>query len=385
MVKLIITVMHERRSEMAETRIGIKKAMVDWAFGLTDLSDEKKAIILDETRWLQKDFNNYLNPTVNQLSLFATKLHVPFGNLLLDTPPKLESIRLAFRTQNNAPATVSLNVRETIYEMQRKQAWFKHESGYALEHLDFVGVAKNIDLLESLQILKRLVKWEHFSSPRELYNDLRDKIAKLGVLVMQKGGVGLGTNRPIDVRELRAFVMLDEYAPLIFINQKDSYTARVFSLIHEFVHILRGTDELLNEIDKDVQEERIINGISASFLMPECEFVEKFSTENLDKTSKYFNVSSEAAAIRAYNLNLINSVDEVKLDNGNQLANKKKKSGGNPYKNALSLNDGRYMAAVVSAQDTGRILPTQAASLIGISLKMLDKTVQNYNEREATK
>ncbi|MCT4382755.1 ImmA/IrrE family metallo-endopeptidase [Leuconostoc suionicum] len=370
---------------MAETRIGIKKAMVDWAFGLTDLSDEKKAIILDETRWLQKDFNNYLNPTVNQLSLFATKLHVPFGNLLLDTPPKLESIRLAFRTQNNAPATVSLNVRETIYEMQRKQAWFKHESGYALEHLDFVGVAKNIDLLESLQILKRLVKWEHCSSPRELYNDLRDKIAKLGVLVMQKGGVGLGTNRPIDVRELRAFVMLDEYAPLIFINQKDSYTARVFSLIHEFVHILRGTDELLNEIDKDVQEERIINGISASFLMPECEFVEKFSTENLDKTAKYFNVSSEAAAIRAYNLNLINSVDEVKLDNGNQLANKKKKSGGNPYKNALSLNDGRYMAAVVSAQDTGRILPTQAASLIGISLKMLDKTVQNYNEREATK
>jgi len=370
---------------MAETRIGIKKQMIDWAFGLTDLSEEKLEKTIENTRWLQQDFDNYLNPTVKQLSVFASQLHVPFGNLLLETPPELKSIRLAFRTQNNAPASVSLNVRETIYEMQRKQYWFKNESGYAIKHLEFVGIAQGYDVSKSLEILNNLIQWKHHPGPRELYNDLRNQIAKLGVLVMQKGGVGLGTNRPIDVKELRAFVMLDEYAPLIFVNQKDSYTARVFSLIHEFIHILRGSDELLNEIEKDVKEERTINNISATFLMPERTFIEKFNFGNFYKTARYFNVSPEAAAIRAHNLKLITSVEDVEIASENKFLSKKRASGGNPYKNALSLNDRRYMSAIVSAQDTGKILPTQAASLIGISLKMLDKTVQNYNEREATK
>lgn len=370
---------------MAETRVEIKKQMIDWAFWLTDLSEEKLEKVIEKNRWLQKDFDYYLNPTVNQLSSFASQLHVPFGNLLLDTPPELKSIRLAFRTQNNAPASVSLNVRETIYEMQRKQSWFKNESGYAIKHLEFVGIARKSDVSKNIKILNNLITWKHYPTPRELYNDLRDQIARLGVLVMQKGGVGLGTNRPIDVKELRAFVMLDEYAPLIFVNQKDSYTARVFSLIHEFIHILRGSDELLNEIEKDVKEERIINIIAASFLMPKTIFIEKLNLENLYKTAKYFNVSPEAAAIRAYNLKLITSVEDVEFASENKFLSKKRAGGGDPYKNALSLNDRRYMSAIVSAQDTGKILPTQAASLIGISLKMLDKTVQTYNEREATK
>ncbi|WP_290123711.1 hypothetical protein [Paucilactobacillus hokkaidonensis] len=41
------------------------------------------------------------------------------------------------------------------------------------------------------------------------------------------------------------------------------------------------------------------------------------------------------------------------------------------------------MNALVSAQETGTIQPTQAATLIGISYKMLDKTIETFNEREA--
>lgn len=104
---------------------------------------------------------------------------------------------------------------------------------------------------------------------------------------MQKGGAGLGTNRPLEVNELRAFVLLDDYAPLIFINQKDSYTARIFSLIHEFIHILHGTDELLSGNDCRIVEERHINKVVAAFLKPPSEFRVHVDRKSVGRTARY--------------------------------------------------------------------------------------------------
>ncbi|BAP84841.1 hypothetical protein LOOC260_102630 [Paucilactobacillus hokkaidonensis JCM 18461] len=366
---------------MATTRIKIKESLKQWAFETTDLGEDTLVEITQRNKWLQQSSKLYLQPTVKQLGAFATRLHIPFGSLLLDKPPKTEDIRLAFRTQQNVPAEVSLNVRDIIYEMRRKQSWFKEESGLANQKLSIVGSASKLNNAETLNAVLNLLTLNHFNSPRDLFNDLRDQLAHLGILNMQKGNAGLGTTRPLDVSELRAFVLLDDYAPLIFINQKDSYTARIFSLIHEFIHILHGSDELLSDKDTDVTEERNINKIVSAFLMPEGKFKNIFKNHDINKTARYFNTSPEAAAIRAQEIGLINNINEVAiLSNSGSL---KKSSGGNPYNNALTLNDKRYMNALVSAQETGTIQPTQAATLIGISYKMLDKTIETFNEREA--
>lgn len=366
---------------MAIARIKIKEMLIKWAFHTTDISEESLQEIISRNKWLQKDSEIYLQPTVKQLGLFASQLHVPFGNLLLSTPPEDDDIRLAFRTQQNAPADVSLTVRDIIYEMKRKQAWFKEESGLANQKLTLIGTADDLDNIQILRVLSSFLVLNHFQESRELFNDLRNQLAKLGILSMQKGSAGLGTNRPLDVKEMRAFVLLDDYAPLIFINQKDSYTARIFSLIHEFVHILRGSDELLSDKNNDLIEEQNINKVTADFLMPEEQFRDIFNIKNINKVANYFNTSVEATLIRAKTLKLIGydfsfSVPETFIS-------KQQRSGGNPYNTALSLNDRRYMNALVSAQENGQIQPTQAASLIGISYKMLDKTVETFNEREA--
>lgn len=364
---------------MTEIRVDVRRELIDWAFEITDLPPESQHKALQDTKWLQENFTHYLQPTVKQLGTFATRLHVPFGDLLLDKPPKLEDIRLAFRTQENAPAQVSLTVRDVIYEMQRKQAWFKENSQIATHKLAFIGSAAVSDANETLKVVNRYLVLTHFSSPRDLFKDLRNQLAEIGILVMQKGGAGLGTNRPIEISELRAFVLLDDYAPLIFINQKDSYTARIFSLIHEFIHILHGTDELLSGNDRDIVEERHINKVVAAFLMPALEFKMHFDSNNIDRTARYFGVSPQAVAIRAQGLRLINSTDDV---NYMPPVVPPKSSGGDPYNTALSYNDRRYMSALVAAQENGTVLPTEAASLIGISYKMLDRTIEIFNERE---
>lgn len=366
---------------MAITRIKIKETLKQWAFQTTDISEESLQKIISKNKWLQKDSEIYLEPTVKQLGLLANQLHIPFGSLLLSTPPKDDNIRLAFRTQQNAPANVSLTVRDIIYEMKRKQAWFKEESSLATQKLTLIGTADKLDNSQSLAVLSEFLTLNHFQEPRELFNDLRNQLAKLGILNMQKGSAGLGNNRPLDVEEMRAFVLLDDYAPLIFINQKDSYTARIFSLVHEFVHILRGSDELLSDKNNDLIEEQNINKITAAFLMPESKFKDIFNVNKISKVASYFNTSIEATVIRAKTLKLISNSFSIPAPE--IFINKQSKSGGNPYNTALSLNDRRYMNALVSAQENGRVQPTQAASLIGISYKMLDKTVETFNEREA--
>ncbi|MBU7449717.1 ImmA/IrrE family metallo-endopeptidase [Lactiplantibacillus pentosus] len=357
---------------MVLTRVEVQQKNIDWAFGETDLSQAKQDQLRATFNWLQESDRNYLNPTVKQLGNFASRMHVPFGNLLLRKIPETEPIQLAFRTKANVPAQVSLNTRAVIYEMLRKQAWFKTESGYADSELSLIGVAASprYSVDDVVTKVGSLLTLRHFGSARELFNDLRMQIARHKILVMQKGGPGLGTNRPLQVEEVRAFVLLDGYAPLIFLNQKDSYMTRVFSLIHEFIHILRGTDELFATINHTLKEERFINEVTASFLMPAEEFVTEFRASGIREV-----------AIRARHLGLIS--DDLNLSELDLESTASHKSvGGNPYYTALSFNDNRYMTALVKSQENGTLPPTKAAALLGVSTKMLDKTIRIFNERE---
>lgn len=356
---------------MAEIRVDIRKELIDWAFDITDLSSVSQHKVLQDAKWLQESSTHYLQPTVKQLGTFATHLHVPSVS---SSSTNHQNWKI-FVSPSGPPAQVSLTVRDVIYEMQQKQTWFKENSQIVTHKLAFIGSAAGSDVNQTLKTVNRYLVLPHFSSPRDLFNDLRNQLAEIGILVMQKGGAGLGTNRPLAVSEIRAFVLLDDHAPLIFINQKDSYTARILSLIHEFIHILHSTDELLSWNDCGIIEELHINQVAAAFLMPTLEFKVHFST-NVDRTARYFGVSPQAVAIRAQGLRLINSTDDV---NYMTPVVPPKSSGGAPYNTALSYNDRRYMSAVAAAQENGTVLPTEAASLIGISYKMLDNIIENWN------
>ena len=45
---------------------------------------------------------------------------------------------------------------------------------------------------------------------------------------MMSGIVGNNTHRPLNIDEFRAFSVIDEYAPLIFINSNDSINGKLF-------------------------------------------------------------------------------------------------------------------------------------------------------------
>lgn len=144
----------------------------------------------------------------------------------------------------------------------------------------------------------------------DFFTTLRSSISALGIMVMQNGVVGTNTHRPLNVDEFRAFVLVDDVTPLIFINSADSKKAKIFSLIHELVHALLGHNEVLNvSPEDDVISERWINQVTINVLMPAKEVElsmvadHKFE-ENLKQLSRQFHVSLVATAIRLKSLNI---------------------------------------------------------------------------------
>lgn len=106
---------------------------------------------------------------------------------------------------------------------------------------------------------------------------MRRKLEEKGILVMQSGIVSTNTHRPLNLNEFRGFMLCDNVAPLIFINSKDSQAGKIFTLIHEYIHILIEEEGVF--IEEDLQSknahERAINKVTAEFLMPKAHLLKE--------------------------------------------------------------------------------------------------------------
>ena len=200
--------------------------------------------------WLQ----GTRQPTFRQLEQFARTTMTPFGTMFLDTPP-VEKLPLPdFRTKNNAPVrSFTPNLIETIQTMQQRQAWMREwllEDG--AEPLTFVKSATAQRNVKSLaqEIRKQLElepDWaESLATWEDALQKLRQAIERIGGVVFSSGVVGLNNRRPLDPEEFRGFVLCDPYAPVVFLNDSDTKSARIFTLAHELVHLWLGQDGVFN-------------------------------------------------------------------------------------------------------------------------------------------
>lgn len=370
------------------TRFKIDSQVLDWAISNTDLSDEQVSEKIEKFK-LVKWKTGEIEPTINQIQLFAKEFHIPFGYLFLKTPPIENNVPLAFRTIENRPAKISRGFQEVIQRMQTRQEWMKDEvvdsGGTSLE---IVGkFVSERDASQIADFIRGTLNFSDISRKRnidEFYKVLKSAISKQNIMVMQDGTVNGNTHRNLSTDEVRAFVLIDNYAPLIFLNTRDAKTAKIFSLLHEFVHILRGSDEVLST-ERQTTEERFINKVVEKVLMPEVEFKKRFDLSTIDESARYFHVSIYAAAIRAKNLNMISQdelQDIMKINHFiPQIDDKKDKTKGNYYNTAISKMDPVFMKKVIGSYNSRKTSTTEAADLMGVSLKSFKKFVEKFQER----
>ena len=363
-------------------RVPVKKEIWFWAIkeSQRDL-DEIFARFPKIDKWINEEEEN---PTFKQLEKVAKFLRVPFGYMFLDKPPKENVMETEFRTINNKLPEISKNLKDTIMEMDRRRNWMSdYRKSLGWDKLDIIvqfNKYKNKNIIDNAILAKRLLglddNWYNsMKSFDEVFRFLRNKLEDAGILVMQNGVVGMNNYRKLDIEEFRAFVLYDDVAPLIFINSRDSKAGKIFSLIHEYIHVLYEQEDVFS--DRDIDElryyEKHINSITAEFLIPQehiSRFWEKDKNilEQLNELSKIFKVSKLALAIKLKDMNLVDDkiVEQVKRESiRNFESNEINSDGGDFYTTFKTRISPTFAKAVIRSAETGEIGYTYAFRLLG--------------------
>lgn len=368
-------------------RIQVNHDILKWAILESDIPMD---VVLKKKPIINKILYENISPTFNQIKEISQFLKVPFGFLFLEKPPQNEMFNAEFRTMNNKLSSkMSKNLKDTILEMDYRKSWmseYKKINGYDkvnLPKLNTKDIKSNIDIIYNiLNISYDTIKNE--STSLKAFNLIRKKVEKLGILVMLNGSVGNDNHRKLDVREFRAFVLDDEYAPLIFINRNDTETGMLFSLLHEFIHLLlqeEGNNILLG-YNEEANDESLINDIVAELLVPNSILIDNFSHINIKKDeinrlSRFFKTSPSVIAIKSYKLNLIDfdTKEEViaeSIYNYNRSKEKRETKGGNFYSNIQYRISKDFYTTVIHQAEGGLIDFKEAYKLLSLNGRTYD-------------
>jgi Zn-dependent peptidase ImmA (M78 family) len=262
--------------------------------------------------WIKGD----KKPTVKQLEDFSRKVYLPFGYLFLAEPPKEKLPIPFFRTNNTQATQVSINIYDSILFMQLRQEWLReYLKNSEFEKLSFVGKYRNSnDIQEVVSDIRRtLGLTENWASQSKTWQDALDhliqQIEDIGIVAVFNGVVENNTHRPISVVECRGFVLVDEMAPFMFVNNSDSKAAQMFTIIHELAHIWTGHSAGFDfrklEPANDTNE-LFCDKVAAEFLVPERVFNEFWNINPTIKiAARYFKVSEIVIARRALDIGKI--------------------------------------------------------------------------------
>lgn len=214
--------------------------------------------------------------------------------------------------------------------------------------------------------------FESFRNAKEAFNSLRNTISDLGIIVMMNGIVGNNTHRTLNVSEFRAFALTDPYAPLIFINSRDTDNGKLFSLLHELVHVFIGKDDFYNDThgvsQKVSKEEQFCNAVAAEILVPDSAFIAEWSKQNgnietiICALEKKFICSRFTLLIKAFNTGKIGKIEFNRFLNLFQeqfevMQNQKQdraSDGGDFYRTLSTKWDKKVIQAMYSSAQSGR-------------------------------
>ncbi len=328
-------------------------------------------------------------PTVKQLEDFSKKVHLPFGYLFLPEPPKEKLPIPFFRSNGNQADKVSINVYDTILLMQQRQDWLiDYLKDNDFEQLSFVGKFRNITNVKSIvaDIRNKLNLPENWASKFKTWQEAQDHlvlhIEDKGIITVFNGVVENNGFRKIPVDECRGFVLVNDMAPFMFINNADWKSAQMFTIVHELAHIWTGHSagfdfRKLQPADDPI--EILCDKVAAEFLVPENSFNEAWSyNPSISYASRFFKVSEIVIARRA--------LDTGKLTRSQfftfyeeyskrELAKKEQQSSGGDFyattKKRLSLT---FASHINNAVKSGNLLYRDAYKLT--SLK--GDTFQNF-------
>ena len=332
--------------------------------------------------WLSGD----AQPTLKQLEDFVRLTRTPIGYFFLPEPPVLQLPVPDFRTRRDeAPAEPSTALLDTLYLCQQRQDWYRdYARVHGLARLDFVSSATVEDQPEQVagemrQILGvSVAERRTLSTWTDALRQLVSKAEDAGILVMTSSIVGSNSRRTLDAAEFRGFALVDDRAPLIFMNASGSKAARMFTVAHELAHIWLGESGVSDPEAGSVPKqgvERWCNRVAAELLMPldalhEAHEPDAPVADEMQRLAHLFKVSSLVALRRLFDAGFIDQ-DTLWQNYRQETARIRALdiggSGGGDFYRTLAARTGkRFAHAVFSSTLEGQTLFRDAFRMLGM-------------------
>lgn len=352
-----------------------------------DIAGIARKVPVPEERWTQWE-RGERRPTTNQLITLAHKLDRTPAFFYLDNIPDEEAPLSEFRTINNLPLeNVSPKLISVIREARRNRDELirLYQAGnrspesvpkYPVTNEPVTAIAKEVR--EWLGVTYEMqTSWTGSSNALTNWKNL---LEEQDVYVLQYPSV--------EVSESRGFTIAEDVFPVIGINSRDSYNARIFTLIHELAHVLFRNSVLINDslteyFGNSRTLEQKCNRLAAEILVPSEYVAEEFnrnepSIREIKRASNRFRVSGYVMLIRLLNLDLITQEEyndllpEFSFYNQNSGGG----NGGDSYYNRIVQKGRLYLKTAFQCYFDDQITVAELANLT-------DWKVPNLNELAA--
>lgn len=325
------------------------------------------------------------SPTLKQLEGFASATHTPVGFLFLQEPPDEPVPIPDFRVMGDESiGRPSADLLDTIFQCQQRQEWYRdfaQLNGEApVAFVGSIGAAAPVaDAAASMRKTFDFGVEARGSSWTEALRRLIDKAEDAGVLVMVSGVVGNNTHRKLDPREFRGFALVDQFAPLVFVNGADTKAAQIFTLAHELAHIWRGQSALSDaDLTKRpaIELEQWCNQVASEFLAPIGVLAEDFSpdgdlTDELERLARRFKVSTLVVLRRVHDAGYLSwdayrAAYRAELERILEILEARGATSGGDFYNTQPLRVSRRFArAVIESTVEGQTLQRDAFQMLG--------------------
>lgn len=359
-------------SRMAEVTVSAARLKSLFSNRHKDVADVSEQISL-KTNLLEATVQDTSIP-FEDLEILAKYFKKPWSYLLIDKPEVIPKFGHDNRTVENRKHPVS---EEILQELQAAETMLDtmielfpaNKISLPKVEIDEDGItdADANKVRDFLGITdKKQLSW------RDEYEALRtwsEAIQETGIFVSQRGLID---------ENVRAFSLARKNQAVIVISTKDSPYARIFSLLHEYSHVLLRNTGVCDLNEEHSRTESRCNHFAATVLLPDSLIKEQLNgfrftgdveedEETIRSLSRHFRVSQATLLVRLKTVGLLGDPYFARLETRRRSRRKGSKgSGGDYYATAINKVGRRFATDIFAALSDGKINRSDASAVLGV-------------------
>lgn len=381
---------------MAEQLSGVNGNIIRWAREFYNMSPEEAARSIGVSTEKYSAWESGAEfPTYAKLKKISDVFRKPSAVFFFSEPPNIPPIKGDLRT---LPDTVVDGFSKNVMIQLEKAKAYQLNLMELYETSNCIFTNRAIIPTETKQLCNFLRNIMVFplsaqkgrKNTKVVFEIYREKFYELGIYVFKDS---------FKDNNVSGLCINDDLFPVILINNSMSFARQIFTLFHEFYHLVSNTsgaeiirDDYYKYLDGSQSvTEKNCDMFANEFLVPTDDFKIELSKKDIDdhriaELSTLYSVSKEAIMYKLWTLKIITPKEYESLKEtfyGDAIRNQKKKngensSGGNYYFTKLAYLGSSYTGDVFKQLYSGKIDSFRASEMLNSKVDHLPQLEAAY-------